>query len=63
FVHSYHVKCKPEALLSTSDYYQDVTAIVAQGEVYGMQFHPEKSGETGMRLLRNFAVQCEGVLA
>ncbi|UED68613.1 imidazole glycerol phosphate synthase subunit HisH [Brevibacillus sp. HD3.3A] len=63
FVHSYHVKCKPEVLLSTSDYYQDVTAIVAQGEVYGMQFHPEKSGETGMRLLRNFAVQCEGVLA
>ncbi|MGN7472281.1 imidazole glycerol phosphate synthase subunit HisH [Brevibacillus sp. SAFN-007a] len=63
FVHSYHVRCKPDVLLATSDYYQEVTAIVGRGHVYGMQFHPEKSGETGMRLLRNFAVQCEGVLA
>ncbi|MED1641984.1 imidazole glycerol phosphate synthase subunit HisH [Brevibacillus agri] len=63
FVHSYHVLCKPDVLLATSDYHQEVTAIVGRGQVYGMQFHPEKSGETGMRLLRNFAVQCEGVLA
>lgn len=64
FVHSYHVRVKdPAALLATTDYYQDVTAIVGQGNVYGMQFHPEKSGDTGMRLLRNFAVQCEGVMA
>ena len=64
FVHSYHVRVKDRAdLLATTDYYQDVTAIVGQGNVYGMQFHPEKSGDTGMRLLRNFAVQCEGVLA
>lgn len=64
FVHSYHVRVKDQAaLLATTDYYQDVTAIVGIGNVYGMQFHPEKSGETGMRLLRNFAVQCEGVLA
>lgn len=64
FVHSYHVRVKDQAaLLATTDYYQDVTAIVGRGNVYGMQFHPEKSGDTGMRLLRNFAVQCEGVLA
>ncbi|MGZ0051848.1 imidazole glycerol phosphate synthase subunit HisH [Brevibacillus gelatini] len=63
FVHSYHVLCEPDVLLATSDYHQEVTAIVGRGQVYGMQFHPEKSGETGMRLLRNFAVQCEGVLA
>lgn len=64
FVHSYHVLvADSDVLLATSDYHQDVTAIVGQGNVYGMQFHPEKSGETGMRLLRNFAVQCEGVLA
>lgn len=64
FVHSYHVRVKDRAaLLATTDYYQDVTAIVGQGNVYGMQFHPEKSGDTGIRLLRNFAVQCEGVLA
>ncbi|WP_432775326.1 imidazole glycerol phosphate synthase subunit HisH [Brevibacillus gelatini] len=63
FVHSYHVLCELDVLLATSDYHQEVTAIVGRGQVYGMQFHPEKSGETGMRLLRNFAVQCEGVLA
>jgi imidazole glycerol-phosphate synthase subunit HisH len=47
-------------LLATSDYHQDVTAIVGRDNVFGMQFHPEKSGDTGMRLLRNFAGRCEG---
>ena len=41
-------------LLATTDYYQQVTAIVGRDNVYGMQFHPEKSGELGMRLLGNF---------
>ncbi|GED67640.1 imidazole glycerol phosphate synthase subunit HisH [Brevibacillus reuszeri] len=64
FVHSYHVRVgTPEVLLATTDYYQEVTAIVGRDNVFGMQFHPEKSGETGMRLLRNFAVLCEEVLA
>ncbi|MFC4098383.1 imidazole glycerol phosphate synthase subunit HisH [Paenibacillus xanthanilyticus] len=55
FVHSYHVKpARQEDLLATTDYYQPVTAIVGSGNVYGMQFHPEKSGELGMQLLRNF---------
>jgi glutamine amidotransferase len=63
FVHSYHVRVRDAAdLLAITDYHQDVTAIVARGNVYGMQFHPEKSGETGMRLLANFAGLCEGVL-
>lgn len=55
FVHSFHAK--PELasdLLATTDYYQPVTAIVGRGNVYGMQFHPEKSGELGMQLLGNF---------
>ncbi len=64
FVHSYHVRvADPAILLATSDYHQDVTAIVGRGNVCGMQFHPEKSGETGMRLLSNFAKTCEGVLS
>ncbi|UFJ39988.1 imidazole glycerol phosphate synthase subunit HisH [Brevibacillus humidisoli] len=63
FVHSYHVKPEnPDHLFAVTDYHQDVTAIVGRGSVYGMQFHPEKSGETGMRLLGNFAQLCEGVL-
>ena len=55
FVHSFHAK--PELasdLLATTDYHQQVTAIVGRGNVYGMQFHPEKSGELGMQLLGNF---------
>lgn len=63
FVHSYHVRVDdPADLLATSDYFQPVTAVVGRGNVFGMQFHPEKSGDTGMKLLRNFATQSEGVL-
>ncbi|MFS0724709.1 imidazole glycerol phosphate synthase subunit HisH [Paenibacillus sp. 1P07SE] len=55
FVHSFHAQPAESAdLLATTDYYQDVTAIVGRGNVYGMQFHPEKSGELGMQLLDNF---------
>jgi glutamine amidotransferase len=55
FVHSYHAKPENTAdLLATTDYYQSVTAIVGRDNVYGMQFHPEKSGEIGMKLLGNF---------
>ena len=55
FVHSYHVNVQQRSdLLATTDYYQPVTAIVGRDNVYGMQFHPEKSGELGMRLLGRF---------
>jgi len=55
FVHSYHALVEnKENLLATGDYYGPVTAIVNKDNVYGMQFHPEKSGELGMQLLRNF---------
>ncbi|MEX2461192.1 MAG: imidazole glycerol phosphate synthase subunit HisH [Paenibacillaceae bacterium] len=55
FVHSYHVlSVNTSDLLATTDYYQSVTAIVGRDNVYGMQFHPEKSGVIGMKLLGNF---------
>ena len=55
FVHSYYgTKCD-ESTLATSEYDIDVTAVVKSGNVYGMQFHPEKSGETGLRLLKGFS--------
>ncbi|MBJ6360794.1 imidazole glycerol phosphate synthase subunit HisH [Paenibacillus sp. GCM10012307] len=61
FVHSYHVKPEHEDnLLATTDYYQDVTAIVGKGNVLGMQFHPEKSGDLGMQLLGNFLALASG---
>ncbi|MEF2969159.1 imidazole glycerol phosphate synthase subunit HisH [Paenibacillus sp. M1] len=60
FVHSYHVQPeRREDLLAVTDYGQPVTAIVGRGNVYGMQFHPEKSGELGMALLRNFLALAE----
>ncbi|HEY4392293.1 MAG TPA: imidazole glycerol phosphate synthase subunit HisH [Paenibacillus sp.] len=60
FVHSYHVLPEREQdLLAVTDYGQPVTAIVGRGNVFGMQFHPEKSGELGMALLRNFLAMVE----
>lgn len=59
FVHSFHaLPERKEDLLATTDYYQPVTAIVGRGNVYGMQFHPEKSGSVGMKLLGNFLALC-----
>ncbi|NGZ77130.1 imidazole glycerol phosphate synthase subunit HisH [Saccharibacillus alkalitolerans] len=61
FVHSYHVELdKPGDLIASADYGLPVTAIVGRDNVYGMQFHPEKSGELGMNLLRNFLKLSEG---
>jgi len=55
FVHSFHAKLKQqENLLAVGDYFGPVTAIVNKDNVFGMQFHPEKSGELGMALLKNF---------
>lgn len=55
FVHSYHVEPENNTdLLAVTDYGFPVTAIAGRGSVYGMQFHPEKSGELGMQLLKNF---------
>ncbi|MBO2945411.1 imidazole glycerol phosphate synthase subunit HisH [Paenibacillus sp. F411] len=61
FVHSYHVLPEVKSdLLAVTDYGQPVTAIVGRGHVYGMQFHPEKSGELGMSLLRGFLALTDG---
>ena len=55
FVHSYKaLPEEPRDLLASTEYYEQVTAIVGRDNVYGMQFHPEKSGTLGMQLLSNF---------
>lgn len=54
FVHSYHALAADGDLLAVTDYGHPVTAIVGRDNVYGMQFHPEKSGELGIKLLGNF---------
>ncbi|MDX5474680.1 MAG: imidazole glycerol phosphate synthase subunit HisH [Bacillaceae bacterium] len=56
FVHSYFVNMeKSDALLASCQYDVDVPAVVGRGNVYGTQFHPEKSSDVGMSILRNFA--------
>ena len=54
FVHSYFAEGCDESLLATTDYSREVTAAVARGNVCGMQFHPEKSGDVGLNILRGF---------
>ena len=62
FVHSYYAVPDDEnAVVATSDYEREFPAIVADesGTVFGTQFHPEKSGETGLTILRNFVDICQ----
>lgn len=56
FVHSYHMMCyKQSDVLATSNYGFHFTSIVGDGNIMGVQFHPEKSHKFGMQLLKNFA--------
>ena len=55
FVHSYYLQSNdPKVFIATTNYYEEVPAIVGKENVMGMQFHPEKSSELGMQLLANF---------
>jgi glutamine amidotransferase len=55
FVHSYYVRAdNSEALLAKANYHEEVSAIVGKDNIFGMQFHPEKSSKLGMALLNNF---------
>ncbi|WP_128896124.1 imidazole glycerol phosphate synthase subunit HisH [Longirhabdus pacifica] len=63
FAHSYHVEVeKEEDVLATVNYHGPITAMVNKGNVFGMQFHPEKSGTTGKDLLRHFLALTEKVI-
>lgn len=54
FVHSYQVFTEPKYIVASTDYEVDVPAIVRNGHIVGMQFHPEKSSDIGMQLLKTF---------
>jgi len=56
FLHSYYFHChKREDIIALTDYYGEFTCAVNSGNIFGVQFHPEKSHQWGIRLLENFA--------
>ena len=54
FVHSYYGADCADSVIATAEYGANLTAAVAKGNVYGCQFHPEKSGEVGLKILKAF---------
>lgn len=54
FVHSYRARAQREQLAATAEYGEEIPALVRKDRVFGAQFHPEKSGEAGLRILKNF---------
>jgi len=54
FVHSYYADTTPEYTLTATDYILPFASSIVRDNVYGVQFHPEKSGMVGLRLLKNF---------
>ncbi len=60
FAHSYYADITDrDARIAYTDYGFDMSASVQKANIYGTQFHPEKSGQAGLEILRNFAQICE----
>ena len=58
FVNSYYVDAEKSSLLGVSYYGTAFASVIRKNNFYGVQFHPEKSGEIGLKLLRNFCELC-----
>lgn len=55
FVHSYYAELGEDGILNAYTIYgNEIPAVVSRGNVYGVQFHPEKSGDVGIKMLKNF---------
>jgi glutamine amidotransferase len=55
-VHSYYVDPEDKGdVIAETDYHINYASIVGRGRIWGIQFHPEKSQEMGLRILRNFS--------
>lgn len=55
FVHSYYLRTKEKYVSATTYYGHEVQVAAQDASIYGLQFHPEKSGDVGLQILRNFA--------
>ncbi len=60
FLHGYRAECGPGHVVGRSEYGEPFPAAVRAGDVAGVQFHPEKSGAAGLRVLANFCRGCAG---
>ena len=55
FVHSYHVKCNDKSdIVNTTDYEYRFTSAIEKSNIYGVQYHPEKSHDVGIQMITNF---------
>ena len=54
FVHSYYADTAEEYTIGKTEYFRTYASAIGKGHVYGVQFHPEKSGDVGLQLMRNF---------
>ena len=61
FVHSFYATDCEDSVIATAEYGKELTAAVQQGNVMGCQFHPEKSGQVGLDILRAFCETEENV--
>jgi len=59
FNHAYYCQARPEHTLAVTDYGGPFPSVVGRGQIYGVQFHPEKSQEVGLHILRNFVERVE----
>jgi glutamine amidotransferase len=55
FVHSYHLETDDDVVSATTTYGKEIQIAAQEGNIFGLQFHPEKSGNVGLQILRNFA--------
>ena len=55
FVHSFYAVDCEDSLIASTEYGKDLTAAVGKGNIYGCQFHPEKSGSVGLKILKAFS--------
>ena len=58
FAHSYRAYEQKDEVVGICSYTEDMPVIVAKDNIYGLQFHPEKSGNSGLKILRNFKEMC-----
>lgn len=60
FVHSYYIQTSDEYVLTTTDYGVEFASSVLRDNYVGFQFHPEKSGRDGLKIIKNFVEMCRG---